>query len=547
MEELAGDEEFAKKLHDEFAPDASVWLDPTSRRNFLRLMGASLALSGVVGCSDFPEEKIVPYVNQPESVLPGKPTFYATVMPFAAFAQGVLVESHEGRPTKIEGNPDHPASLGATNVFMQASILDLYDPDRAKLVTYGGVPSSWGRFYEALHGRLARSGSKGEGLRLLTRTITSPTFGTQIAELKQRFPAARWHTYDPTAHAGCSARNGGDPGRAIYDFSKADVILSLDADFVFSDAGSLAYARQFTDGRRRQPGLTAAQQSMNRLYVVESTFSLTGAMADHRRAVKPSQVLEIARTIAWKMGIESARGATMPAGWEQWIEAVAQDLQSSQPSSSGPGRKNIVVAGDHQPPELQALAFAMNQAMGSIGTSVRYIPPVEVEGAGSIESLVADMASGTVSTLLILGGNPAYDAPADTPFLQELDRLSTQVDSAGEPACLTAHLSLHNDETSFHCQWNIPQSHDLEAWGDCRGFDGTASLIQPLILPLYSASKSIVEVMESILGRPDRSGYEAVRALWNSQWKASHRSENNSQDQSSSKADAPRPQDTQQI
>ena len=516
LDELAGDEDFFRKVGDEFAPDAAVWLDPTSRRNFLRIMGASLALAGLAGCGDFPDEKIIPYVNPPESVVAGKPTFYATAVPFCGHALGALVESHEGRPTKIEGNPDHPASLGASNVFMQASVLDLYDPDRSRLVTKAGVATTWGAFYEALRNRLDSQRGKGDGIRLLTRRITSPTFAAQLAEFKSAFPEARWHVHEPTVDAGCSARTGGAPGQAVYDFSRADVILSLDGDFLFSDVGSIAYARQFSDGRRRQPGVAADMQAMNRLYVVESTFSLTGAMADHRRAVKPSDVVDVARAVAALLGVESARGAIAPAGLEHFVAVVAEDLRHPQQAgkSSTATGVGVVVAGDHQAPALQALAYAMNEALGSVGKAVRYIEPVDVPGAEPLQSLVADMAGGKVDTLLIFGGNPAYDAPADVPFKAELERLTTATDAGGQPLHLTARLGSHEDETSFLCQWHVPESHYLEAWGDARAFDGTASIIQPLIVPFSQASKSVWELMEALLGRTDRSGYEAVRAFW---------------------------------
>ncbi|HZK79538.1 MAG TPA: TAT-variant-translocated molybdopterin oxidoreductase, partial [Humisphaera sp.] len=520
LEELAGDENFFRKIGDEFEPDADVWLDPTSRRNFLRIMGASLALAGVVGCDDFPDEKIIPYVNPPESVVPGKPSFYATAVPFCGYAIGALVESHEGRPTKIEGNPDHPASLGASNVFMQASVLDLYDPDRSKLLTRAGIASTWGTFYEELRKRLDAQRGKGEGIRLLTRTITSPTFAAQLAEFRKQFPSARWHVHDPAADAGCSSRMGGAPGQAVYDFSKADVILSLDADFVFSDPGSLAYARQFIDGRRRKPGLSADKQTMNRLYVVESTFSLTGAMADHRRGVKPSQILDVARAVAARLGVESARGATAPVGLERFVEAVADDLKSGGNEANSGTRigANVVVAGDCHPPELHTLAHQINQALGSIGKAVRYIEPVEVQGADSLHSLIEDMSAGKVDTLLIFGGNPAYDAPADIRFSEELKRLTTATDASGRPLHFTARLGSHDDETSFLCQWHVPESHSLESWGDARAFDGTASIIQPLIVPFSPASKSIWEMMEAMLGRPDQSSYEAIRAFWRDKW-----------------------------
>jgi molybdopterin-containing oxidoreductase family iron-sulfur binding subunit len=519
LEELAGDEDFFRKIGDEFMPDAAVWLDPTSRRNFLRIMGASLALAGLVGCNDFPDEKIIPYVNPPESVLPGKPTFYATAIPFCGYAMGALVESHEGRPTKIEGNPDHPASLGASNVFMQAAVLDLYDPDRSRLVTKAGMSTSWGTFYDTLRKRLDAQRGKGDGIRLLTRTITSPTFAAQLAEFRQAFPEARWHVHDPTSDAGCSARTGGAPGQAVYDFSQAGVILSLDGDFLYSDVGSLAYARQFSDGRRREPGEHPDMQTMNRLYVVDSTFSLTGAMADHRRAVKPSQVIDVARAVAARLGVELAQGATPPAGMEQFIDALAEDLRHPQQAGKPAAKLGVVVAGDHQPPALQALAHAMNEAIGSVGKAVRYIEPAAIQGAESLQALVADMSAGKVDTLLIFGGNPAYDAPADVAFKAELQRLTTAVDAGGQPLHFTARLGAHDDETSFLCQWHLPESHYLEAWGDARAFDGTASIVQPLIVPFSQASKSIWEMMEALLGRPDRSGYETVRAFWQGKWK----------------------------
>ncbi|HWE01288.1 MAG TPA: TAT-variant-translocated molybdopterin oxidoreductase [Tepidisphaeraceae bacterium] len=521
LEELAGDETFAARIGDEFAEGADEWLDPTTRRNFLRLMGASLALGGVVGCSDFPEEKILPYVNQPESVIPGVPSFYATTVPFCGFAIGALAESHEGRPTKIEGNPDHPASLGASNIFMQASVLDLYDPDRSKLVTDAGAASTWGSFLDTLQPRLDRMRDSGKGLRFLTRTVTSPTIAAQMEELRKRYPQSRWHVHDPTANAGCSARQGGAPGRAVYDFSKADVILSLDADFVFSDVGSLVYARQFADGRRREPGASAADHVMNRLYVIESTFTLTGSMADHRRALRPGEIPATARAIAARLGVAEAAGSTSFGNLDSFLDALADDLKSPRDFSGKlrNGGVGVVVAGDHLPLAVQQLAYAMNQKLGSVGKAVRYIDPVDVQGAHSIESLTADMAAGLVDTLLILGGNPCYDSPADVRFTEQLGRLSTAVDSTGHPANFTAHLASHEDETSFYCQWHIPELHYLEAWGDARAFDGTASIIQPLILPISAASRSTPEVLEAILGRRDRGGYEIVRAYWESQWK----------------------------
>lgn len=538
MEELAGDDSFFKKLRDEFAPGASEWFDATSRRNFLKLMGASMALAGMVGCNDQPQETIVPYVDPPEQVVPGKPTFYATAMPFTGYGLGVLAESHEGRPTKIEGNPAHPASLGATNVFMQASVLDLYDPDRSKLITHGGQTSAWGPFQSALMTHLGARRKDGAGVRLLTRAITSPTLSAQIDAFRKRYPASQWHVHEPGARAGCCGRSGGAPGQAVYDFSKADVVLSLDADFMITDVGSLAYARQFIDGRRRQPGLSPDRQPMNRLYVVESTFSLTGSMADHRKAVRPSQIIEVARVLASRLKPRGATSASaspaasapstasssLPADVMRWIDVVAQDLSAPQdeprPGQTQPAKGGVavVVAGDHHPPELQAIAYAMNQALGSIGKAVRYIEPVEKQGGASIESLVADMRAGKVDTLLILGGNPVYDSASDIDFRHALEALTNARDGAGQPTAFTAHLASHEDETSFYCQWHVPESHYLEAWGDLLAFDGSASIVQPLILPLYASTRSAIEVMAAALGERDASGYQIVRARWQPFW-----------------------------
>ncbi|MDB5172900.1 MAG: Fe-S-cluster-containing hydrogenase subunit [Phycisphaerales bacterium] len=516
LEELAGTKGFRDAIEREFPSGASEWLDPTTRRSFLKLMGASLALAGVTGCSDFPQEQIVPYVNPPEDIIPGKPLYFASTMPFCGYGMGVLVQTYEGRPTKIEGNPDHPASLGATNVFMQASILDLYDPDRAQSITRAGDASTWSNFIDAVQGRLIAHRSDGKGLRLLTGTVTSPSLADRIQELLRQYPGSRWHTHEPASHAGVSGRPGGGAGRVVYDFSKADVILSLDGDFIFEDPGSLTYARQFIDGRRRKLGASPKQQTMNRLYVVESTFTLTGTMADHRRPVKPSQVEAVARAIAAKLGVADVQGPAAPAGMDPWIQACADDLMHPLQDANTPpprGGVSVVVAGNAQPPAVHALARAMNQRLGSVGKAVYYVDPVEAPGAGTLRELTDDMAAGAVDTLFIVGVNPAYDAPAGIDFTGQLSRLSTARNDKGL-AHFTAHLSDRQDETSFLCQWNIPESHYLEAWGDCRAFDGTVSLMQPMIQPLYSASRSAWEFLEALLGHPDRGGYEIVRGYW---------------------------------
>jgi MoCo/4Fe-4S cofactor protein with predicted Tat translocation signal len=478
----------------EFPEGSAEWDDGVSRRNFLRLMGASLALAGgAVGCSQRPTEKIVPYVNPPEAVVAGVPLHFATAISFGGYARGVVVESHEGRPTKIEGNPDHPASLGGADIFMQAAVLDLYDPDRAQVLTHGGNVATWGDFLEALTARLAvERGRGGAGLALLSGTITSPTVAAQLAEFLRQFPQGRWHTHEPA---------GAQPAGAypVCAFDKADVILSLDSDFLFAEPLSLRYARQFIDGRRVRNNRTA----MNRLYVVESTPTLTGSMADHRLPVRPSQIEAVAAAIWANLSGGSASGG-LPANADKWARAVAEDLRSVQSS--------LVVAGPWQSEAVHELARAMNQRLGNEGKTVQYFPDVRPQGARSLAELAADMQSGATDTLILLDSNPAYTAPIDLKFRHLLESFSV-ARRDGEFVNFTACLSTYNDESATRCQWHIPLSHDLESWGDLLTPDGVASIVQPLIAPLYS-SKSICEVMEALLGRHQSTAYEIVRAHW---------------------------------
>src|SRR5215831_17984452 len=367
LEELAGTETFQELLQREFPRQASAWLDAVSRREFLKLMGASLALAGLSACSPAPtDEKIVPYVRQHEEIVLGKPLFFATAFTLGGMATGLLVESHEGRPTKIEGNPEHPASLGATDAFAQASILTLYDPDRSQVVSNAGIISTASAFFTALNVELeGRRLSRGVGLRILTETVTSPTLAAQLGTLLSKFPAAQWHQYEP---GGCdSVRAGarlafGEYVDTHYRLDKADVILSLDADFLFNGPGSVRYARDFADKRRARKG----RADMNRLYVVESTPSLTGAMADHRIPLRPSAFLNFARLLASRLGVvagavaQSASASPLPA---KWIDAVTRDLQQHRGAS-------IVLAGESQPAAVHALAHAMNHALDNVGKTV---------------------------------------------------------------------------------------------------------------------------------------------------------------------------------
>src|SRR6266699_447249 len=441
LEELSGDPSFQELLHREFPRQApSEWDDSVDRRDFLKLMAASLALAGLSGCERLPEQHIVPYVKQPDGLVLGKPQFYATAMPFLADAIGLLVESHEGRPTKIEGNPDHPGSLGATNVYAQASILNLYDPDGAQTVTRAGEIRAWAQFVEAAQGGAATlKATRGEGLRILTGIMTSPTLTAQIDTLLSLSPLAKWHHWAPAV--GDGAREGaklafGAYVNTVYRPGKADVILSLDSDFLASGPGHIRYAREFYERRKLNgPGAT-----MNRLYIVEPTPSVTGASADHRLPLRASEVEPFARAVAEKLGLGGS--AKVPTAAGKWLVVVARDREKHK--------------GD---------------------------------------------------TLTILGGNPVYTAPHDFDFVS---KLKFDQQRKRKKIQTVIHVSSHFDETSEYCDWHVAESHYLESWGDARAFDGTVSVVQPLIAPLYR-THSAREAVGAFTDKPGLSDYDALR------------------------------------
>ncbi len=501
LEAVAETPEFKEFLHREFPQSASEWLDPVGRRGFLRLMGASLALAGVSACTRQPTEELVPYVRQPEELVPGKPLFYATAMPFAGAGMGLLVESHEGRPTKIEGNPDHPSSQGATDVFAQASILGLYDPDRSQTITNLGEIRPFGAFFDAMRGLLgAQTAKRGAGLRILTETVSSPTLAAQIEDVLKRFPSAKWVQWEPfAAH---NAREGarlafGEYVSPQYAIEKADVILSLDADFMCAGAASLRHARAFASRRR----VEAAGTTRNRFYAVESTPTNSSTRADHRLPVQPSEVEAFARALASQLGVAGVSAGTLSQAATQWLAPLVKDLQGAR------GR-SLLVVGDMQPPAVHALAHAMNEALGNVGATVTYTQTVEarpIDQRGALRELVGEMNAGTVDLLLILSGNPVYSAPSDLQFSAALGKVAVR-----------AHVGLYEDETAELCQWHVPETHYLEMWSDVRAHDGTVSIVQPLIAPLYNG-KSAHEVMAAFGEGGQRSGYEIVRQFWSTQ------------------------------
>lgn len=499
FEELADTPEFHEHLKAEFASQESKWIDPVTRRNFLKLMSASFALSGLTACGvRKPDELILPYVEQPEHMVLGKPLFFATAMPHQGYGYPVLVESHQGRPTKIEGNPDHPSSQGAAYAWMQASILSLYDPDRNQAVVHNGDLRDWNDMLSDLRARVGQSGEGGAGFRLLTETVTSPTLAWQIGELLKQYPQAKWVQYDPCGRD--QVREGarlafGEYVDTHYRFENADVVLSLDSDFMMEGPGGLRYSKELSRRRR----VRSPQDSMARLYVVESTLSNTGSVADHRLPLKPSQVEAFARALAGALGVAGAgsAGNGFPAN-PKFFETVQRDLQGAK------GRA-VVVVGEDSSPTLHALAHAINGALGAVGQTVLYTEPVEARPTNQIAeltSLVEEMNAGTVKALLILGGNPVYNAPADLRFADALRKVDFRV-----------HQSEFVNETSSLCHWQVPQAHYLESWSDIRTDDGTVCIIQPLIAPLYN-SRTRHEMIGALAGQSGQSTYDLVQSYW---------------------------------
>ena len=455
------------------------------RREFLKLGAAAAALAGA-GCSG-PVEEIVPHVH-PALSPPGVPVYFATSHVLGGYATGILARSDMGRPTKVEGNPAHPASLGATDVYAQASVLQLWDPDRSRSIRRRGAIVPRGELESQWHDALAQLESRhGEGLRILCARSSSPTLAMQRAAILERFPAARWHEWEPL-HRDASLEGAriafGRALESVYRFDRADVVVALDADFLGEGPGHLRHARDFIS--RRTP---AGGGVMSRLYAIETATSLAGAMADHRVPLAPPDVLRWLGELEGEL--HGGGKAALPL-----VAAAARELAAHR------GRA-LIVPGESLPPQAHALVHALNAELGAAGNGVVYIEPVagDLDCTRSIRELAADLAAGRVSALAILGANPAYDAPADVGFAQALAR-----------APLTLHHGLYEDETAALCTWHVPEAHALEDWSDARAFDGTAGLVQPLIAPLHGGI-SRHEVLALIAGQA-ASPREIVRARW---------------------------------
>ncbi len=477
---------------------AEVALPPgLSRRDFMKVMGASLALAGTAGCSDRPLEKIVPYVNGPEQQTYGEPLYYASVLPHDGYGIGVLVETHMGRPTKIEGNLLHPASLGATDVFRQAAVLELWDPDRSTAVRHGARIATWDDLLLALTERLRALGARGgRGLRLLTGTVASPSLHAQIAAILSRYPEARWHQWQPVnrdnIHAGAQLAYG-ESLDTVARFDRARVVLALDGDFLDDNPGFVRYGLDFAATRNA----FAKGAARSRLYAIECAPTLTGANADHRLPLRASDIEAAAREVAAGLGVPgvATASAVLPPSW---LDAVLTDLRTHPHMS-------IVVAGARQPAAVHALVHAINEQLRNYGATLELIAPVAEEAVDHLQSLhvlVDAMTQGEVDTLIVCATNPVYTAPADLGFAAAL---------AGVP--LRIHHGLYRDETASACHWHVPAAHPLESWGDLRSFDGTIALQQPCIAPLY-AGKTAHELLAAVAGDITSSAHDLVRAYW---------------------------------
>ncbi|MBL8204806.1 MAG: TAT-variant-translocated molybdopterin oxidoreductase [Blastocatellia bacterium] len=565
LDELDSTPEYRQFVEREFPVGASEMTNDVDRRKFLILAAAGIGMAGLTACRR-PVEKIIPAGGKvAEQVIPGVPQQYATIYNLGGQAQGLLVQSNDGRPTKIEGNPAHPASLGATNGYAQASILDLYDPDRSKSVKQGKDNKSWDDFIKAITPLMAElKGKQGEGLRFLAETNSSPALRELRNHIATAMPSAKWHTYDAVSLDNALAGANLAFGQSVhthYAFDKADVILALDSDFLGSDLGSTVNIKNFSkkrrtgtdveakdsghgdahgaataahgDEKKEEPKADAPQSQhsaepakaeaakpgepakgnptpvpvpvsnkMNRLYAVESNFTVTGAMADHRLRLQSSKISGFLAALAKEMGVTTG-GLDKHAGAvsgnqlaSKWVKAVAKDLSANK------GRA-VVVVGSRQPAHVHALACLINSSIA--GDTVKYTRAFEEKfesGIASLKALVDDANAGKVNTLIVLGGNPVYNAPADLKFREALSKVQSKI-----------HLGLYQDESAVECNWHVNEAHYLECWGDGRAYDGTASIQQPLIAPLHNG-KSAIELLAVLSGYAQTSGYDIVKTLW---------------------------------
>ncbi|HET7566184.1 MAG TPA: TAT-variant-translocated molybdopterin oxidoreductase [Gemmatimonadaceae bacterium] len=516
LDELLDTPEFRDALAHEFPMGAAERGDGINRRSFFKLLGASLALAGVGACTSMPDEKILPYVNQPPEITPGIPLHYATSMVLDGYATGLLVESHAGRPTKIEGNPDHPASLGASGVYEQASVLELYDPHRARAMRSPQGRATWSTFAQTFSPTSLRNhvGARGAGLRVLLEPTSSPLTAELLARLHDAYPDAVVYFYSPLESQSAIAGARSAVGRPIdtqYDFHHTDVVLALDSDFLARGPFHLRYARDFAARRH----IARPVDEMNRLYVAEAMLTPTGSLADNRLRIRASEIESllagVLAEVVIALGLKPPgippvftdalvrhRTSAVSTAHRAWIQAVARDLRAN-------AGRSIVIAGEQQPASVHAMAHVLNAALGNVGSTVWHTPsPILDAGEPThgLFPLMAELQSGDVDTLVILGGNPAYTAPVDFALDRRLRAVPHSV-----------YVGLFENETASGARWFVPAAHYLESWGDARAYDGTASVIQPLIAPMYGG-KTVDEVLAVLTGNASPNAHTLVQDAW---------------------------------
>jgi len=504
LNQLQNNEDFQKFVENEFPEGTLEVAKGMNRRKFLSLMGASMALAGLAGCRR-PVEKIIPYSAAPEEIVPGVANYYATSIPYRLNAHGLIVESHEGRPTKIEGNPDHPLTGGSSNSYIQAEILNLYDPDRSQHVRHHSSRSTWEEFllnWAALRKKYLENG--GEGLAVLSESFASPTLAGLKNNFTELFPKAQWVAYEPLSdeniYRGLELATG-QLLQPVYHFEKSKVVLSLDADFQLGDSNDISNTRGFANSRR----VKDEHGTMSRLYAVESGFSITGAMADHKLSVKSGDIATFALALIQELSdqgvsvpVVSSDQADVRAGFDsKWLSVLAEDLKANK-------ERGIVLAGPGQPAEVHALVYGINAALRNNDNIIRYYKPEAslLPITKALTDLAENIKAGKVTTMAVIGGNPVYNAPADLKFGQLIDQVETFIS-----------FSSHVDETASSAHWHIPRAHFLESWGDVRSFDGTMGIIQPMIEPLFK-SVSDAAFFYAFTNGESKKDYDIVRDKW---------------------------------
>jgi MoCo/4Fe-4S cofactor protein with predicted Tat translocation signal len=511
LEEMAESPELLARMKNEF-PSGAAELEVTpgvDRRSFLGIIGASAAFAGLsttTGCIRKPAEKILPYNKRPEDLIEGKPQSYASVGRFGGSVFGLLVTSYEGRPTKVDGNPSHPMSLGGTNTFAQAAVLDVYDPDRSqRFLQNGKAVDSTRPTLKSLKEKLeaaaaeVRAGAS-QGSAILMEAVPSPTLLGLVRDFQAAYPKTLVAIHDPAMHwheRSALDSLGLKSAQLFHKLEEADVLAMFDADPLGIEGDVVRNSKMFASKRRS----VDESRNMSRLYVVESAFTNTGVVADHRLSLRTSAIGEALLALASELAAKGlslpaeivARGNQVKSPNEKWIKALASDLMLNK-------GKSVVMVGQGQRAWVHAVAFAINSALGNVGQSI-IVRSSPIPNALTLAELTTEINRGSVQTLVILDSNPVYTSSADLEFAEALKKVKASI-----------HVGYHADETAVACSMHFPRSHMLESWGDLTSVDGTAAIVQPIIEPLFP-SLSDIEFLAGLLGNT-KNGYELVQAEW---------------------------------